>query len=390
MKTARPLFRILGMALLTALSLGTVSCHKEQPVTPDPILTLAKTGVLSGKGSQFVSVTAAGTWSLASDAAWVRFTPASGTGNSSDIILQYEANSGAIARTAEITLSCGGKTTIVSLRQNAPSEDPQPESHAGTSTKRRWMELPETKDNDGLYFYTHDMTVASKTIRNYSFYWDDKALVAHWVAYPLNTALRGSGSRSDAWGLDPFLPASKQPIVTSTFRGGWTRGHQIPSADRLNYSANVATFYGTNMTPQEYNFNGEIWARLEGSVRGWAGRCDTLYVVTGCVVKGSTEKAQDVDGKSITVPVAYYKAVLAYSKANTANGGYRGCAVYLPHDRAVAGQTVTKNHSSVMSVRALEEKLGINLFVNLPAAVGNDAAEKIETENPALVSWWWQ
>jgi DNA/RNA endonuclease G (NUC1) len=388
-KPAKTIFRILGMALLTALSLGTVSCHKEQPVTPDPILTLAKTGVLSGKGSQFVSVTAAGTWSLASDAAWVRFTPASGTGNSSDVILQYEANSGAIARTAEITLSCGGKTTIVSLRQNAPSEDPQPESHAGTSTKRRWMELPETKDNDGLYFYTHDMTVASKTIRNYSFYWDDKALVAHWVAYPLNTALRGSGSRSDAWGLDPFLPASKQPIVTSTFRGGWTRGHQIPSADRLNYSANVATFYGTNMTPQEYNFNGEIWARLEGSVRGWAGRCDTLYVVTGCVVKGSTEKAQDVDGKSITVPVAYYKAVLAYSKANAANGGYRGCAVYLPHDRAIAGQTVTKDHSSVMSVRALEEKLGINLFVNLPTAVGNDAAEKIETENPALVSWWW-
>ena len=197
MKPAKTLFRILGTALLTALSLGTVSCHKEQPVTPDPILTLAKTDVFSGKGSQFVSVTAAGAWSLASDAAWVRFTPASGTGNSSDVILQYEANSGTTARMAEITLSCGGKTTIVSLRQNAPSEDPQPESHAGTSTKRRWMELPETKDNDGLYFYTHDMTVASKTIRNYSFYWDDKALVAHWVAYPLNTALRGTAGRGD-------------------------------------------------------------------------------------------------------------------------------------------------------------------------------------------------
>ena len=377
------------MALLTALSLGTVSCKKDQPVTPDPVLILGKNQVLSGKGSQFVAVKATGSWSLSADASWVRFTPASGTGDLPDVIMQYDANGGDAARTADITLSCGGKTTVVTLRQNAPSEDPQPESNAGTSTKRRWMELPETKDNDGLYFYTHDMTVASKTVRNYSFYWDEKALVAHWVAYPLNTALRGSGSRSDAWGLDPLLPASKQPIVTSTFRGGWTRGHQIPSADRLNYAANVATFYGTNMTPQEYNFNGEIWARLEGSVRGWAGRCDTLYVVTGCVVKGSTETAKDVDGKSITVPVAYYKAVLAYSKANTANGGYRGCAVYLDHDRAIAGQTVTKNHSSVMSVRDLERKLGINLFVNLPAAVGDDTAEKIETENPALVSWWW-
>lgn len=389
MKAAKTIGRILGMALLTALFLGTVSCKKDQPVTPDPVLILGKNQVLSGKGSQFVAVRAAGSWSLSSDASWVRFTPASGTGDLSDVIMQYDANGGTAARTADITLSCGGKTTVVTLRQNAPSEDPQPESHAGTSTKRRWMELPETKDNDGLYFYTHDMTLASKTVRNYSFYWDEKALVAHWVAYPLNTALRGSGGRSDAWGLDPLLPASKQPIVTSTFRGGWTRGHQIPSADRLNYAANVATFYGTNMTPQEYNFNGEIWARLEGSVRGWASRCDTLYVVTGCVVKGSTEKARDVDGKSITVPVAYYKAVLAYSKSGSANGGYRGCAVYLDHDKAIAGQTVTKNHPSVMSVRALEEKLGINLFVNLPAAVGDETAEKIETENPALVSWWW-
>jgi hypothetical protein len=42
-----------------------------------------------------------------------------------------------------------------------------------------------------------------------------------------------------------------------------------------------------------------------------------------------------------------------------------------------------------MSIRALEEKLGINLFVNLPEAVGVSAAEAIETENPAGVSWWW-
>ena len=209
---------------------------------------------------------------------------------------------------------------------------------------------PETKDNDGLYFYTHDMTVGSKNIRNYSFYWDEKALVARWVAYPLNTALRGSGNRSEAWGLDPLLPASKQPTVTSTFRGGWTRGHQIPSADRLNYAANVATFYGTNMTPQEYNFNGEIWARLEGTVRGWAGRCDTLYVVTGCVVKGSTTKATDVDGKSITVPVAYYKAVLAYSKSNAANGGYRGLR-RLPEPRQGPGRTDGQQESLFRDVR---------------------------------------
>lgn len=385
----KSIFRFLGTVLLVALSLGTVSCEKEQPVTPAPVLRLAKNQVGSKKGSQFVSVQATGSWTLSSEASWVQFIPASGSGDNPAVSLSYEANTEDKARSATITLSCGDKKAVVTLRQNAPSDDPQPEVDGGSSTKRRWMELPETSDHDGLYFYTHDMTLASKTVRNYSFYWDEKALVAHWVAYPLNKGLIGSGARSNDWGLDPLLPASKQPNVLSTFRGGWTRGHQIPSADRLNYAANVETFYGTNMTPQDYDFNGEIWARLESTVRGWSSRCDTLYVVTGCVVEGSTEKARDVDGKSITVPVAYYKAVLAYSKSNATNGGYRGCAVYLEHDKALAGQTVNKNHSSVMSVRALEEKLGIDLFVNLPAAVGNDTAEKIETEKPAAVSWWW-
>ena len=389
MNASKSIFRFLGTALLTVLSLGTVSCEKEVPVTPAPVLKLSKTQVGSGKGSQFIEVQATGSWTLSSEASWVRFTPASGSDDNAAVSLSYEANPDDKARSASITLSCGDRKAVATLRQNAPSEDPQPEVDGGSSTKRRWMELPETRDDDGLYFYTHDMTVGSKTLRNYSFYWDEKALVAHWVAYPLNTALRGSGNRSEAWGLDPLLPASKQPTITSTFRGGWTRGHQIPSADRLNRAANEATFYGTNMTPQEYNFNGEIWARLEGTVRGWASRCDTLYVVTGCVVKGSTETARDVDGKTIKVPVSYYKAVLAYSKSNAANGGYRGCAVLLNHDNALAGQTVTKTHPSVMSVRALEEKLGINLFVNLPEAVGASAAEAIETENPAGVSWWW-
>lgn len=366
-----------------------VSCEKEQPAVPDPILVLAKTQVSSGKGSQFVSVTVTGSWTLSSEASWVRFTPASGTGDNAAVSLSYEANTETSARVAEITLSCGGKKTIVSLRQNAPSEDPKPEGTSGTSTKRRWMELPETKDTDGLYFYTHDMTLSSKTVRNYSFYWDAGNLVARWVAYPLNKGLIGNGSRTDEWGYDPLLSHAKQPTVTSTFRGGWTRGHQIPSADRLNRDANIATFYGTNMTPQEYNFNGEIWARLEGTVRGWSSRCDTLYVVTGCVVDGSTQRTTDVDGKSITVPVAYYKAVLAYNKSNTARGGYRGCAVYLEHDKSIAGQTVNKSHPSVMSIRSLESKLGINLFVNLPAAIGAADAEEVETENPAGVSWWW-
>ena len=379
---------VFGAVLLGILSLGTVSCEPE-PIVPDPEFILARDAVSSRKGSQFLEVwNVPGKWTITCDADWIQITPNKGRGDSRAIALSYDANKEENPRQADIILLAAERTFVVTLHQNAPSADPEPEVNGGSSTRKGWMELPETRADDGMNVFWHNMTVGSYTGRNYSFYWDYSKLVAHWVAYPLNNGLRSSGSRSEAWGLDPLLPASRQPIVTSTFRGGWARGHQLPSADRLSYNANVQTFYGTNMTPQDYNFNGEIWARLEDKVRGWAGKCDTLYVVTGCVVDGNISYTTDIDGKAIGIPKAYYKAVLSYSKTSSENGGYRGCAVYLEHTTPPS-QTVARNHPSVMSIRDLEQKLGYDLFVNLPAAVGDDAAAAVETENPNSVNWWW-
>lgn len=384
----RRIFRhIYGAVFLGVLALGAVSCE-EEPVVPDPELIMAKNTVSSRKGSQFLTVVTPGAWTLSTDADWVQITPDKGRGSSHSIALCYDANKEESSRKANIVLQAEGKEIVLTLLQNPASTDDIPEFNGEPSTRKGWMELPETLEDDGLNFFWHTMNISGYTGRNYSFYWDYANLVSHWVAYPLNTALRGSGSRSDAWSLDPLLPASKQPNVTSTYRGGWARGHQLPSADRLHAAANAATFYGTNITPQNYNFNGEIWARLEESVRNWSYKCDTLYVVTGCVVNEKSSRTMDIDGKSVAIPVAYYKAVLSYSKSLEANGGYRGCAVYLDHNHP-AGETVRRNHPSVMSIRDLENKLGINLFVNLPGAVGESAAAAVETEDPNTVSWWW-
>jgi len=377
---------VFGAVLLGILSLGFVSCE-EDPVIPDPEFFLTRDVVSSRKGSQFLEVHAPGKWSITCDADWIQITPDTGRGDSKAVALLYAANTEENPRQADIRLLAEGKTLTVTLHQQAPSDDETPEFNGEPDTRKGWMELPETLDDDGLNFFWHTMTVGSYSGRNYSFYWDYSKLVAHWVAYPLNNGLRSSGSRSDAWGIDPLLPATRQPAVTSTFRGGWARGHQIPSADRLSYNANVQTFYGTNMTPQNYDFNGGIWARLEDQVRIWAGKSDTLYVVTGCMVDGDVSYVKDIENKSVAIPNAYYKAVLSYSKSS-GSGGYRGCAVFLNHSHN-PNETVARNHSSVMSIRDLEAKTGVNFFVNLPAAIGADAAAAVETENPNSVSWWW-
>ena len=214
------------------------------------------------------------------------------------------------------------------------------------------------------------------------------------MAYPLCKWNIGTGSRTNAWGLDPKLPRNKQPVLFKGFssgNAGWmARGHQLPSADRLTKGCNEMTFYGTNMTPQiQDHFNGDIWANLEGKVRSWANKSDTLYVVTGCVTEGSTKYCYDNDGKKVTIPTAYYKAVLRYMRSSTTLGfqGYMGCAIWLDH-KEYSSSSISSSYS--MSIDELEEKLGIDLFANLPARIGESDAAKVEAQNPADISWWWQ
>ena len=43
-----------------------------------------------------------------------------------------------------------------------------------------------------------------------------------------------------------------------------------------------------------------------------------------------------------------------------------------------------------MSIDQLEAKLGIDLFVNLPAVIGEADAAAVEAEDPKTQQWWWQ
>ncbi len=360
---------------------------------------LTEYNMTAAKGEHFLSVTASGDWNISvsseeSDVSWVTVKPESGNGSKSNVILAWEANGSEQSRTAVLTLKASGASATLALTQAGKSETPEPtpgpnpNPNPGPSEiKAGWLELPAMPEDSKIGFFSHDMKIGNVKTRNYTFAWDYENLVAPWVAYPLSTWTIGSGKRSNAWGLDPSLPEKYQPVLYRGFGGGYDRGHQLPSADRLNYSANVTTFYGTNMTPQRSELNQHSWANLESKVRSWASRADTCYVVTGCITKGSTKTARDNVGKRVTVPTHYYKAVLRYSKNSTfGHSGYIACAILLEH-KGYGDNNNFKPYA--MSIDELEKKIGIDLFANLPAAIGEDAAAKVEAEDPATVSWWW-
>lgn len=262
----------------------------------------------------------------------------------------------------------------------------------GNQVIPQWLELPATDATDGLDFFAHSCTLNNQELRNYSYYWDYTHRVSRWVAYPLCKDFLGNSGRTEAWGYDPLLPAAKQSNVSGGYKegnNGWyARGHQLASDHRTaSQELNSTTFYGTNMAPINNDFQSGVWQTLVDRMRSWAAASDTLYVVTGCVVDGAKYYVTDRSNNNVTVPTAFFKAILRYTKdSSSGHNGYMGAAFWYDHERFP--RVFSKNES--MSITALEEKLGYELFVNLPKVTNQALAVEIKDEKPSTISWWWQ
>lgn len=364
----------------------------------------AKSELLGAKTnlSTFISVKCDAEWTLSlefeeSEEQWATLDVTSGTGNKNSIQLKFEKNASEARRSVKVVLVSGLLKYEVTVTQKAATEEveqtPGDDNTGGGSTGdtggevadgNGWMELP-AMNNPALEYYSHSFSMSGKTYRNYTFGWSQKDLVSIWVAYPLcKLYTNGSAGRTNAWAYDPLLGKN-----SSAPFGGYgeelARGHQLPSADRqCCYEANAQTFYGTNMTPQLNAHNEKIWAELEGKVRGYANTSDTTYVVTGVILDDSTRITYDSDNRPMTVPSAYFKAILKYSESSTL-GSWNAIAFYLEH-RAYS-ESISRSHC--LSIDRLEDITGIDFFVNLPAKVGQAEADRIEAADPAQNQLWW-
>ena len=395
--------------LLTVCTLLLSSCEKPANVKEVPEVSIKNQTVASGKGQQFVNVKCGGDWTLAlvsedGEVDWATLSTYSGFGNQTNVKLSYDVNATEKSRELTIYLDNGSKTVSCSMLQlpsgQHPEDDPDtggdngsgtgdPDQGSMDLTKTGWLELPAMDDPD-LRYYAHHFEMNGKSYRNYSFGWSNENYLAVWVAYPLcKMYTNGSNSGGD-WEANPLFSSDYQPNFTKSFgfSQGYERGHQIANADRkCCYEANQQTYYFTNATLQHKDFNGPVWGVLEGNMRGAANSADTLYVVTGCVLPKSPRYITDYDGHKVPIPSGYFKAALRYHKAST-QSVWMGAAFYLDHDASkYSSKQITKSES--MSIAELEDKLGIDFFVNLPAMVGADKAAAIENQDPDTFSSVW-
>ena len=324
------------------------------------------------KGSYVIQVLGNVDWTASCDNDAFTLSATSGTG-ATDVTLSFGDNPSLTEkRVAKVSF----KTTDAGVAQKelvfTLTQLPYQELTSDEVPVR--MELPAVEAQDSVVFITHGYDLDGKKVHNYSLYYDIRYKVAHWVAYPLYESVLSGTERSNAWGYDPKVPERDQARLFSAI-SGYSRGHQLPSADRLvNKEANEQTFYFTNLTPQNEAMNSGVWETLETDLRVAARNCDTVYVVTGCVVATESDKtvkyAKDNNGKNIAIPKAYYKVCLKYNASSSVNGGYSAIGFWM-ENKSLGGSV----SDYVKSVDEIEKLTGFDFFHNLDDTVEN-AVEK--------------
>lgn len=147
---------------------------------------------------------------------------------------------------------------------------------------------------------------------------------AVWVAYRLTAGMtRSKVKRSNNFRIDPNIVTGS--AEHADYRGsGFDRGHLAPAGDMGWSEASMSdSFYYSNMSPQRPSHNRGVWKRLEELVRDWAVAYDSLYVVTGPILKDSLPT---IGPNEVSVPEAYYKAILRASPT------WEGIAFVVPNE----------------------------------------------------------
>lgn len=325
------------------------------------------------------------------DAEWCSFDlnkqVSSAGGNVGDPAYLYlDKNNSDDDRTARIDVTyTNGYSTSLTLTQRA----------AGfIDYDRSWGEQPEYRSDDAYIYKTYYATFVSNQffpggkLRNYSVCYDVDRHISHWVAYPIFKKVYETSvlSRVNDFNYDPndqlpVIPTRDQQYIGTGGNGrgygawGYDRGHMLPQASRYNnYEPNRMTYYGTNMMPQNSTLNQNIWASLEGKVRGWGGlqTYDTLYVVTGAAFK-STKTIDNANGP-IAVPSHCWKVLLRQrGNQNRQISQFKAdelkaIGFVFTNDDAGAATSI---ESAVRSVKEIEELTGFKFFRNLDPAVAD-------------------
>jgi endonuclease G, mitochondrial len=196
----------------------------------------------------------------------------------------------------------------------------------------------------------------------YTLAYNEQNEEADWVAYELEvTELNIYRKRSDNFRPDPDV-TTHSATPADYFHSGYDRGHLAPAAD-MKWSAQAMneSFYMSNMTPQEPDFNRGIWEDLEEQVRNWAIAYNDIYVVTGPVFEEAASERRYIGTNKVAVPDAFFKIILDCSKNNL-----KTIAFLITNEGSMQSYW-----QYTTTIDQIEKITGLDFFPSLPDSVEN-------------------
>lgn len=375
------------LALILVIFFTTACSNEEDVVTTNAELsaetvegtaTNCAVVLTAQQGMRYeITIESDGNWCQLSDNKITGFGEIEQGQTSKTIFLYLKTNLSGEERQATIYVEFTGGMRYTLLLKQLSAELP---TTSGVINKA-WPELPLCEEKDDFYyrFYTDDIGSRSD-VRNYTMCFDRTKKAALWVAYPMHSFYTtGSAKRNDDFVAEPSIPVQYQSNLTRSYAGRYDRGHQIAAADRkCSQTMMDQTFYWTNMTPQQSDFNQKLWGNLEGKVRGEI-CADTLYVVTGAHFGGerhsSISKTTTADGVECPIPTHYYKLMLRTVSGRTGKSiseirdaeQLQAVAIYIQHHNS--GNSTALKQEYFMSVNELEEITGFDFFTMLDDSI---------------------
>lgn len=177
---------------------------------------------------------------------------------------------------------------------------------------------------------------------------------AEWVAYVLDKNHLTYDDRKRPYFIeDPFV--STKSADWRNYKGsGYDRGHLLPAGDRrFSKQAYHETFYTSNISPQNREFNAGIWNDLEQQTRRWAKRYGTLYVFTGGVLEKGLDEIGD---EEVAVPDLFYKII-----ARKQGDEIISIAFLMPNE-----SVSDPMNTYIVSIDEIEQDTQIDFFNKLP------------------------
>lgn len=158
--------------------------------------------------------------------------------------------------------------------------------------------------------------------KNHIVCYDRQRRIPLWVAEHLTEDnLKGSASRKNS----KFLPDPAVPVMFSAHnddyhKSGWSRGHMAPAGDnKYDQDAMSATFFLSNVLPQNIDNNNGFWNRLEMYCRNLAAKFDHVWIVSGPLFLSKTSPESQkkyvqyeiIGNSEVAVPTHLFKIVVA-------------------------------------------------------------------------------